>query len=183
MVSIGPYTQAYDMKQMYNLPDLRSKTKQDCQFPDNSLMGIINSNSDFTIFSQIVKKAKYESKLSDKQADFTIFVPSDTQLKQQYSKQFLDNIDIGFAQQILKFSMMNRKLDKGLLQSSPASTFPTIDRSNLMTISTVSEKTMLPNCTTVIHWNYPASNGLIHVIDNLLIPDNSIFGNPNFSMI
>ena len=66
--------------------------------------------------------------------------------------------------------MMNRKIDKSLLQSSPVSVFPTIDRSNSMYVNTVSGITQIGRCTTVIHWNHPANNGIIHVIDNLLIP-------------
>lgn len=175
MVSIGPNSQAYDMKQMYDFPDLRKRTKDDCIFKKNTLMGIIGNNQDFTIFSKLVEKARYVGKLSQPEADYTIFVPSDHALKQKYSQDFLDNIDDGMARQILYFSMMNRKIDQNLLQSSPISIFPTIDRSNSMTIHTVSGVTKLPNCTTVIHWNHPADNGIIHVIDNLLIPEKTIY--------
>lgn len=169
MVSIGPYTQAYDMKHMYDFVDLRGKRKP-CDYNTNTLMGIIGNNPDFTIFTKIVKKAGYTGKLSDKQADFTIFVPSDSELKNKYSQQFLDNIDDGLSRQILAFSMMNRKIDQQLLQSSPVSIFPTLDRSSSMYVNTVSDITMLPNCTKVIHWNHPAENGIVHVIDNLLVP-------------
>jgi len=177
MVSMGPYSQAYDLKQMYDFVDLRKKKERQCQFNNNTLMGIIGNNSDFTIFAKIVEKARYAGKLSELQANYTIFVPSDNELRKRYSKQFIDNIDDGFARQILAFSMMKRKLDQGLLQSSPVSIFPTMDRSNLMHVSTVNGITKLPNCTTVIHWNHPADNGIVHVIDNLLIPEKTIYGN------
>ena len=121
-----------------------------------------------------MKKARYQGKLSEKQADYTIFVPSDTELRKKYDQKFLDNIDDGLARQILAFSMMNRKIDQRLLQSSPVSIFPTIDRSNSMHISTVSGITLLPNYTKVIHFNHPANNGIVHVIDNLLIPEQTI---------
>lgn len=175
MTAIGPYTQAYDMKQMYDFVDLRAiKSNGNCIVNNNTLMEIIDSNPDFTIFAGIVEKARYVGKLSEPQADFTIFVPSDNELKKKYTKKFIDNIDDGLARQILAFSMMNRKIDQFLLQSSPVSIFPTIDRSNSMNISTVSGITKLPNCTTVIHWNHPADNGIIHVTDNLLIPEQSV---------
>ena len=173
MVSIGPYTQGYDMKQMYNFSDYRYDSKKESSYPpEDSLMGIINSNTDFTIFSDIVKKARYDVKLSDKQADFTIFVPSDFHIKQKYTLDYLTKIDNGLAGEIVNFSMMNRKIDQNILQSSPSSTFPTVDRSRIL-ISTVNDVTMLANCNKVIHWNYLASNGLIHVVDGLLIPDKS----------
>ena len=45
-------------------------------------------------------------------------------------------------------------------------------RTNRMYITTVDDVTQLPGCTSVIHWNYKVGNGLIHVVDNLLIPSN-----------
>ena len=174
MVSMNPGVQAYDMRQMYNFVDLRSKQQPELCAPPNSLMGIIKNNPDFTIFAKIVKQSRYEGKLSELQADFTLFVPSDAHLRRKYSPQFLASIDVGLARQIMSFSMMKRKLDQRLLQSSPVSTFPTLDRSNSMLIHTVSHKTYLPNGTGIVHWNQPADNGIIHVIDNLLLPENNM---------
>ena len=174
MVSIGPYTQAYDMKQMYDFPDFRSDSRIPCSYPEDSLMEIINSNTDFTIFSGLLKKAKYDVKLSDKQANFTIFVPSDEQLKKKYSNKYLHNIDIGLAHEIINASMMNRKIDQNLLQSSPVSKFPTVNRSRI-NVNTVNGVTMIQNYNKVIHWNHLATNGLIHVVDGLIIPENSSY--------
>ena len=176
MTSSGPYTQAYDMKQMYDFVDLRKKKKpEDCAAKKNTLMGVIDRNPDFTIFSKIVEKARYVGKLEEEQADFTIFVPSDAELLKKFNKEFIDNMDDGMARQILAFSMMNRKIDKFLIQSSPVGIFPTTDRSNSMHINTISGVTQLPNGTNVIHWNHPADNGIIHVIDNFLIPEQTIY--------
>lgn len=176
MVSIGPYTQAYDMKHMYDFVDLNPSCISQLTYPDNSLMGEINKNTDFSIFATIVKKARYDIKLSEKQADFTLFVPSDDMLKSKYSKQALNNIDEGLARHILLYSMMKRQIDKKLLQASPTSLYPTLDRSNLMDIRNVNGETFLQRRVKVIHWNHLADNGLIHVVDDLLIPDTS----PNF---
>jgi uncharacterized surface protein with fasciclin (FAS1) repeats len=170
MVSMNPGTQAFDMKHMYDFVDLREKTPSICPFDDNTMMGIIVNNSDFTIFSGIVKKARYGGKLMDPYADFTLFVPSDSELKKRYSKEFLDNIDDYTARHILAFSMMNRKIDKSLLQSSPVTILPTLDRSNSMHLNTVCGITRLQKDKKVIHFNHPADNGIVHVIDGLLIP-------------
>ena len=170
MTSAGPYTQAYDMKHMYDFVNLRTKKEKKPHFNKNTLMGIINNNPDFTIFSKIVEKARYTVQLSQPQADYTIFIPSDAELIKKYNKEYLDNIDDGVSRQILSYSMMNRKIDQYLFQSSPVSIFPTIDRSNSMHVNTVSGVTQIGKCATVIHWNHPADNGIIHVIDDFLIP-------------
>lgn len=174
MVSINPGVQAYDMRHMYDFVDWRSKQKPKFRAPPNTLMGIIQNNPDFTIFENIVKKSRYEGKLSEKQADFTLFVPSDSHLRKKYSEQYLYSIEDELARRIITFSIMNRKLDKILLQSSPMSTFPTLDRSNSMLIRTVNHTTQLPNYTGIVHWNCPADNGIIHVIDNLLLPGDNM---------
>lgn len=169
MVSITPGYPAQDFQQMYNFQDLRNLSGKKCKIKDNSLTGILNTIPDFSIFAEIVDKARLTGILSDIQSNYTLFVPSNSYLKKKYSKEYIDNIDIGLARRLVNFSMMNRVIDKSLLQSSPVSIFPTIDRSNSMKIDTISGTTRLPNCVSVIHWNHPADNGLIHVVDGLLV--------------
>lgn len=177
MVSIGPYTQSTDMKQMYNFADLNCLNLNSvCD--NNTIMDIISKHPDLTIFNKIIEKAQYTDKLYDLDYDFTIFVPSDTELEQKYTKEFIYNIDKGFAIQILNISLMKRSLDKSILQTSQTSILPTLDRSNSIYIKTIDDKTSLslsgniynnysiiPN---VISWNHIASNGIIHITDNLL---------------
>lgn len=169
MVSLGPSNQSTDMRQMYDFTDLRAKKPKTCPYDKNTLMGVIGNNPDFTIFTKIIDQAHYTGRLAEKQADFTIFVPSDYELRKRYSDEVLKNIDRGLARQILQFSMMERQIDKDLIQSSPVSLFPTVKRNN-MQIMTVSGTTHMPNNTTVIHWNHPANNGIMHVTDNFLFP-------------
>ena len=171
MVSIYPNSQSYDMAQMYNITDLRSKTKE-VSYPPGSLMDVINCNPDFNIFYKIVKKAKYDGHLVNCQSNFTLFIPSDTYLKKKYNKDYFDTMDPGTAMDIIMFSSMNRVLDSNILTSSPSSIFPTLDRSNSMKIITVNNTTILPNNASVIHFNQPATNGIIHVINDIPFPTN-----------
>lgn len=170
MSYIGPSNQAYDIKQYYDLGDLRSKKgKQFCVEP-NSISGAIYENKDLTIFSNILKISGMEGLLSDPQANVTIFVPSDTHLKQKFSLLFFKNMDRGTARKIIIFSMLNRVIDKKLLQSSLTSYYPTKDRSHNLYVTNYCE-TVLQGCTRVIHWNYKVDNGMIHIVDNLLYFD------------
>ena len=136
--------------------------------PIDSLVGVINANQDFSIFSQLIKKAQYENKLSSVQANFTIFVPSNASLQVKYSKNFLDNIARDTATQIINNSMMNRILDKNTLQLSRIGKYPTLSRSNSIEISTVAGQTLINNHIQIIHFNQPASNGIIHVVSDFL---------------
>ena len=174
MVSINPATQPTDMRQMYDFVDFRSNKKQEICFDSNSLSGILKNQPDFSIFFHIVKKAFMEAKLGDLQANYTLFVPSDAYLLKRYNRENLERIDKGLALQIVQMSLMNRKIDSKLLKGSPVSTFPTLNRSNSLQIQNVSNKTYLPCNTQVIHWNQPANNGIIHVTDNMIFPQDNM---------
>lgn len=175
MSYVGPNHQAYDMRQYYDFVDLRGKAKSGYGYPsselssvpDNTIAGIIYKTKDFSRFAKIVKISGFEGLLSDPQANITLFVPSDSYLNKKYSPDFFDKIDRGAAAKIVRFSTMNRMIDKKLLQSSPSSYYPTRDRSHGLFV-TNNYETILQGCTRVIHWNYKVDNGLIHVVDNLL---------------
>ena len=176
MVSIGPYTQSTDMKHMYNFTDLNCNITQDV-YEKNTLMDVISKNSDMSIFTNIIKKAQYTEYLCNKDVNYTLFVPSDVEITQKYSKEFINNIDKGLAIQIVKASLMNRVLDKSIIQSSPSHTLPTFDRSNSIYINTISDKTYIGfdrinenHDIYIINWDQPASNGIIHITNNILIP-------------
>ena len=85
-----------------------------------------------------------------------------------------NNMDDGLARQILSFSMMNRIIDQHLIQYSPVGIYPTLNRSHYMHISTVNSITKLPGNTEIIHWNHPADNGIVHIVNNLLIPETDV---------
>jgi hypothetical protein len=187
MVSIGPYNQAYDMQQFYSVPDLRGKDKP-LAYAKDSLMDIINTHPDFTLFSKIVRIARYDITLGGIQANFTIFVPSDSYLKSKYRPEFFDKMDVGLAKEICTYSSMNRVIDKRLLTASPSSYFPTVNRSNALNITTIRGVSMIgvPNCSSsslgpkgveIIHFDQPATNGLIHVTSDILIPATSQYAN------
>jgi glycosyltransferase involved in cell wall biosynthesis len=94
MVSSYPNSQMYDLHQMYDFKNqIIQKNKP--LYTSNSLMEIINEHPDLSIFCKLIKKAKYENKLSYQEADFTLFVTSDEQLKQKYPPDFFETIDKG----------------------------------------------------------------------------------------
>jgi uncharacterized surface protein with fasciclin (FAS1) repeats len=171
MASVQTYSGAFDFRQMWDFTDSRPRFVSKPQYPKGSMMSTLAKNPDFSIITKIIKKARYENQLSNSQANFTLFVPSDTYLFKKYSKKYLDGIDVGGARNIINYSLMNNRLDKRLLQASPVSVLPTLNRSFPMKIVNVNGITHLPNHCNVIHWNIPSTNGIIHVIDSLLFPN------------
>lgn len=172
MTSSGPYTEATDMKQMFNFTDLRGSLplKKTCP---NSISGILNSHPDFKRFSYMMNLAQLTGLYDDSQADFTLFVPSDDSIKHIPEGAFV-NMDQSTARHIIRTSTLRRRITGDLLEQSPAATFYTLDKPNNLWITNISGRTYVNSDVNVIHKDMPCSNGLIHVVDGLLWPNMSI---------
>lgn len=169
MVSIGPYSQSYNYTHMWNKGDLRpSNIKQ--QFCPQSMMGIINSTSDFSKFNYVIKLARMENILDHSQANFTLFVPSDKAL-QGINENIFSNMDDATARHIVKSSMLNYRFPSELLENSPATYYITKDPPNRLFITNISGKTYINNNINVIQKDLLASNGIIHVTDKIIYPE------------
>ena len=132
-------------------------------------MGIIDKHPDFTRFNYIVRLARLQGILDAEQANFTIFVPSDSALSYLNDSVFV-NMDDATARHIVKSSLLDRKITSELLEDSPASFFITKDTPNRLFVSNISGNTFLNNNIRVIHKDIIANNGIIHVTDNILWP-------------
>lgn len=169
MVSIGPNSQSYNFTHMFDMGDLRGcpKNKPRCE---NSLMFLIDNNPDFSKFRYMVNLAKMDDLLDNIQADFTLFVPSDMFMNKIDDSVFV-NMDIAEARHIVKSSMLDRKITSDLLSCSSAAFFNTKDPPNRLFISNVSGKLYINNDVNIIKADVKANNGIIHVIDKLLLPE------------
>jgi len=168
MVSIGPNSQSYNFTHMFDIRDLRGCPKKVTGCP-NSLFNIINTNPDFTKFRYLVKLAKLETVLDNSQADFTLFIPSDAEIKKLGDSIFL-NMDIAVARHIVKSSMLDYKITSDLLEDSTASYFITKDPPNRLFITNISGNTYINTDINIIKKDILATNGIIHVIDKLIYP-------------
>lgn len=168
MVSIGPDSQSYNFTHMFNIKDLRGPlpVKKECP---NTLMDVIINTPEFSKFRFMVKLARLESILNGLQADFTLFIPSDNAIAHLGDEVFI-NMDDASARHIVMSLMLNRRITSDLLIDSPASFFLTRDPPNRLFISNISGKTYINNDTRIIKFDILTRNGVIHVIDNLIIP-------------
>ena len=124
MTSIGPYTQALNFTHMFDIPDLRGERKS--EVCPGSLMAIINDkNNDFSLYSYLVKLAGMSLELMEPQANFTLFIPTDTILKQRNLESLILNMDRLSARDFLLSSMLNNKITSDLLMISEACKFIT----------------------------------------------------------
>ena len=155
---------------MFDFEDLQGPCLPKLKVAEDSIMGIIQRNPDFSEFHKVVKLARMEGRLGDPQFNSTIFIPSDKYLRHLYGQCFLDNMDDGTASQVVKFSTLDKVLDRALLQSSPSSWFITQNKISRLYVSNMNGHTVLNQCVNVVHFDMQASNGLIHVVDDFLAP-------------
>ena len=169
MVSIGPYSQSMNYTYMFDKGDLRGPLplKETCP---TTLSGIIARHPDFTHFKYILKLAKLEAILDDPDANVTLFVPSDMALNKVMDPSVFLNMDLATARHIVLGSSLERKITSAVLSDSPASWINTRDPPNRLFVTTIRGHTRINNSINVIHKDIQASNGLIHVVDNMIIP-------------
>lgn len=172
MVSISPDTQSYDFTHMWSFVDYRNEKAPKKCVVKGSIFDFLYSNPEYSKFLKIVEKASMEGQLNDPQANFTLFIPSNDLIK-HIPEEYFDIMDDGTARQILKGSTLNRKIDKRLLQFSPVSYFMTINTcpQTRLYVTNISGITEIDNCVKVVKYDNILNNGIIHVVDNLIIPD------------
>jgi uncharacterized surface protein with fasciclin (FAS1) repeats len=141
-----------------------------CKYTKGSIMELLNSHPDFTKFTYIIKLAEMDKILDDTQANFTIFVPSDNELKYNSSDDKLSTMDRGDARQIVLSSLIDDRIPKELLTDSPASYMITKNPVNRIFITNIDDVTKINNNLTIILFDIIRTNGIIHVVNKLIEP-------------
>ena len=164
MTSCGPNTQSLNYTYMFPSKIVKKKG-----YTKGSIMDLLNTHPDFTKFTYIVKLAELDILLDQEQANFTLFVPSDTELK--YNNQIdtiISNMDKGDAKQLVSALLLDGRLPKEILTDSPASYYTTKNNSNRMFITNINGNTKINNDVTVLHFDIIRTNGIVHVVDKLI---------------
>lgn len=164
MVSIGPYTQSLNFTHQFDLRPAKVAPAR----PRNSLWGMLQVNPDFSAFREIVRTAKMEGILDDPQTDLTIFVPSDSYLA--LPPGYLENMDLLTARKLVNFACLNRKISLRLVTAQPVIEFVTKLPANKMYVTTLNCATTLNERALLLYGDVQVDNGIIHVVDRLLVP-------------
>jgi len=175
MTTTGPYTQSLNRTHMFSFVDYRGKSNIVNCPSGNSIMNHIEKHPQLTKFKKIVNISGFGAQLAQRGANFTLFAPLDQHLKQ--SHDFFNNMDIGMARSILKTSLMDKKIDSSLLKSSPVSYYSTKNPYMRMYVTNILGRTEINQTASIIKFDIPADNGIIHLVDNILIPSDNTFIN------
>jgi len=176
MVSCGPDVQSYNYTHMYSFEDLRGNLPKQTTGKNTIYDYIANNNNKCTRFRTIVDKAKMSAQLGEIDADFTILIPTDDYLS-HIPQDFFDYMDDGMARHILWASSINRKIEKKYMTASPVSYFYTLNSKMRMYVTNIKGVTRINNCVSIVKYDINLANGVIHLTDGLIVPNEDHFLN------
>lgn len=165
MTAIGPYSQSYMMSHMYSIPDLRVKNGV-VVYDRGSIMGILSRTPIYSKFARILQIAQMDGIYNDSQANFTLLIVSNENIP----NNLIESLDVGDAKRIVKASSLKRIIPLMLLEDSPATYFLTTDDKTKLFVTNLYGKTMINDKINVLHGDIRATNGMIHVVNQLIIP-------------
>jgi len=149
----------------------------------NTLQGWLATDPRGKRFYQLVKIAGMEGMFADCEANFTLFVPNTftdrVEIQQPcpgISKLYGSALtDPGTARQIVTYSSLNRKVRGETLRSEQFMYLYPRDftGSKIIVVNSTDDKncqTVLNTYSTVQEWDICLSNGMIHVVSDMLVP-------------
>lgn len=174
-----PTNESRDIKFMYSLPDLKYSSKYgkedlNLKICENTILGFMYKNKTiFSKFLHIIKISEMENLFMQNEFNKTLFLPTNNGI----SDDLINNLDPNLAKAIINFSLLFRLIDKNLLLSSPAyylmtnyKPLPRLLITNMTSPPLWTNNIQLNGCSTIINYNIKLNNGLIHIVDKILIP-------------
>jgi hypothetical protein len=169
MSAIGPYSQSYDFRHMYEFSDLRGQEIR--KYNANSISGYIMSKPEFSLFALILEKSGLSSFYDNIQEDATLFIVSDANLEEYRDR--IRSLDRQNAMNIIKKSTLDKRIPLELLRAMYTGIYPTKGKYHTLLIECEysSGKIKIDRYSTVIEGNIECGNGLIHIVDKMIIPE------------
>ncbi|VXD21030.1 conserved exported hypothetical protein [Planktothrix serta PCC 8927] len=160
-VQMSPNSKLIDRQNIAQLPIPKEVIKA----VGGDLASIILSDDRFTILAAILQTTGLLEAL--KEGDFTIFAPTDeafAKLPQEILEAILQSKDLSKITDILKHHVIPGKVTATDLKAGEVTTL----EGNSITVGTDNNQILVEDAT-VIDSDIPASNGVIHVIDKVMV--------------
>lgn len=167
MTAIGPYTQALNFTSQTDIrPSGVAKIP-----PSNTITGFLDAHKEFTIFREILYKAGYSDQYRSMQNSITLFIPRDSSFGDiSLAREYVENMDILTARKLVQIASMNRRICSELLTASPRRYFTTKLSSEMMDVMNLYGETIINSFNKIIKFNICVDNGVIHIVDRLIVP-------------
>jgi uncharacterized surface protein with fasciclin (FAS1) repeats len=149
-------------------------TPQNRSAKAKTIVGVAAANSDFSTLVTALKQAGLVGALKGK-GPFTVFAPTN----EAFAKIPADQLDALLADKAKLTSVLTYHVLKGRVPSSalkPTQTVPTLEGGEI-TINVADGKATITdgqgNVSNIVKTDIKAKNGVIHVIDTVLLPPSS----------
>jgi uncharacterized surface protein with fasciclin (FAS1) repeats len=132
-------------------------------YPENSIMDYLEKKH--KKFAFIAKLAKLDWYLSDIMLRSTLFLP----LEESINENILLNMDINTARRIIKYHLMTGLFPFKVINTSPYQELQSTIKGSTITCILYNNLYVLNNDNPIIHVDINLNNGLIHIIQKMLI--------------
>ncbi|KAG7243065.1 hypothetical protein INR49_016440 [Caranx melampygus] len=148
---------------------------------ENTMFEILTENGGFKIFLSLMEAAGLTDLLKQ-EGDFTLFAPSDKAFSGLSERDLaLLKSDINALRTILLYHITNGVFIGGGLEGGVTNLLKSIQGNNLSVMS--ANKTMLVNSVPVPDFDIMATNGAIHIVNQVLYPKDLPVGSQELLML
>lgn len=160
------------------------------QTPEKSIVQIASSDNNFSILVEALAKADLVSALEG-EGPFTVFAPTNSAFEMLFESLGVNGIEDLSAEAltpILLYHVLPAKAMSADIMTGYYETLSnaTPDNKGMVIYATVGSDVMINNTAMVTNADIDASNGVIHVIDKVLLPPTVVdlaIQNENFSIL
>ena len=163
--------------------------KMDEPTMSNTIADIAVANPDFSILVEALTKANLVGAVSDKDAELTVFAPTNAafvSLLSDLNLSSLDDVPVETLKSILLYHVIGSKAMSGDLESGYYPTLSPNNDNNMSVYIKVDNGVFINKNTKVTTPDIIADNGVIHVVDKVILPPsvvNIAIDNENFSIL
>ena len=155
----------------------------------NTIADIAASDSNFSILVEALTKAGLVDAVANKDASLTVFAPTNdafTALLSDLGASSLDDIPVDQLTNILLYHVLGSKVMSTDLSTGYFPTLATYSDNNISMYVNVDNGVTINKNTTVTTADIEADNGVIHVVDHVILPPTVVdvaMDNDNFSIL
>lgn len=155
----------------------------------NTIADIAVANSEFSILVEALMKADLVGAVANMEAELTVFAPTNDAfmaLLSDLGASSLDEIPVETLTNILLYHVIGSKAMSTDLSSGYYPTLSTFSDNNISMYIMVGDGVSINNSTMVTAADIEADNGVIHVVDKVILPPsvvNIAIDNSNFSTL
>jgi len=171
MVSYYGTFEFKDLVQAYDLYDIRRFPAKEKPYNKNSIMGYIENRPDFSLFSYLFKTAELDRRADEELFQSTLFLCPDSYLKQKYGEPFFMDLDRNTALSLLNHHILKRPIHQSTLLGRRVAILDTRNPRSTISLVNNNGKMVLNGDTNIISNEINVSNGIIYIVDSLMLPE------------